>query len=119
LGAIAASRTRRRNGPSCSCAAAAGQRIEPTGQRFEEYAREWLARQEVRPRTKEKYTWALEQHLIRRLGRRRLDQISCDDVAALIAAMLGGVQEARLPRTSGMLGEELLDCRPPRGSSWC
>jgi integrase len=64
-----------------------GERIEPTRQSFEQYAREWLERQEVRPRTKEKYSWALEQHLIPRLGRRRLDQISCDDVAALIAAM--------------------------------
>src|SRR5918996_935334 len=34
-----------------------------------------------------KRRWALEQHLIPRLGRRRLDQISCEDVAALIAAM--------------------------------
>src|SRR6266508_213475 len=64
-----------------------GQRIEPTRQTFEQHAREWLDRQDVRPRTKEIYTWALEQHLIPRLGRRRLDQISCDDVAALIAAM--------------------------------
>ncbi len=64
-----------------------GERIEPTRQSFEQYAREWLERQEVRPRTKEKYSWALEQHLIPRLGRRRLDQISCDDIAALIAAM--------------------------------
>src|SRR6266508_4274669 len=64
-----------------------GQRIEPTRQTFEQHARDWLERQDVRPRTKEIYTWALEQHLIPRLGRRRLDQISCDDVAALIAAM--------------------------------
>src|SRR6266511_5575015 len=64
-----------------------GQRIEPTRQTFEEHARDWLERQDVRPRTREIYTWALEQHLIPRLGRRRLDQISCDDVAALIAAM--------------------------------
>src|SRR6266498_1898375 len=41
-----------------------GQRIEPTRQTFEQYAREWLERQEVRPRTKEKYSWALERHLI-------------------------------------------------------
>ena len=64
-----------------------GERIQPTRQTFEEYAREWLERQDVRPRTREIYTWALEQHLIPRLGRRRLDQITCDDVAALIAAM--------------------------------
>lgn len=64
-----------------------GERIQPTRQTFEEYAREWLERQDVRPRTREIYTWALEQHLIPRLGRRRLDQITCDDIAALIAAM--------------------------------
>src|SRR6266508_3725791 len=66
-----------------------GERIQPTRQTFEEYAREWLERQDVRPRTREIYTWALEQHLIPRLGRRRLDQISCDDVAALIVAERG------------------------------
>src|SRR6266508_2785873 len=64
-----------------------GERIEPIRQTFADYAREWLERQDVRPRTREIYTWALEQHLIPRLGRRRLDQISVDDVAALIAAM--------------------------------
>jgi integrase len=64
-----------------------GERIQPTRQTFEEHAREWLERQDVRPRTREIYTWALEQHLIPRLGRRRLDQISVDDVAALIVAM--------------------------------
>src|SRR6266540_293672 len=64
-----------------------GERIQPTRQTFEEYAREWLERQDVRPRTREIYRWALEQHLIPRLGRRRLDQISCDDVAALITDM--------------------------------
>ena len=41
-----------------------GERIQPTRQTFEEYAREWLERQDVRPRTREIYTWALEQHLI-------------------------------------------------------
>ncbi len=64
-----------------------GERIEPIRQTFAEYARDWLERQDVRPRTREIYGWALEQHLIPRLGRRRLDQISCEDVAALIAAM--------------------------------
>jgi integrase len=64
-----------------------GERIEPTRQTFAEYAREWLDRQDVRPRTRESYSWALEQHLIPRLGHRRLDQISCEDVAALIAEM--------------------------------
>src|SRR6266511_3355170 len=64
-----------------------GERIEPSRQTFEQYAREWLERQEVRPRTRELYVWALEQHLIPRLGQRRLAQISCEEIAALISEM--------------------------------
>jgi integrase len=64
-----------------------GERIEPTRQLFAEYAREWLERQDVRPRTLEKYDWALRCHLIPHFGRRRLDQISCEDIASLIAEM--------------------------------
>ncbi len=64
-----------------------GERIEPTRQIFEQYARAWLERQDVRPRTHELYVWALEQHLIPYFGRRRLDQISCEDIAAFIASM--------------------------------
>ena len=64
-----------------------GERIQPTRQRFAEYATEWLERQDVRARTLESYRWALTQHLIPQLGRRRLDQISCDDIANLIAAL--------------------------------
>jgi integrase len=63
-----------------------GERIEPTRQTFEQYAREWLERQEVRPRTRDVYRWALERHLLPYFGRQRLDQISCEDVAAFIAA---------------------------------
>jgi integrase len=64
-----------------------GARIEPTRQTFEQYALDWLERQEVRPRTRELYVWALEQHLIPRLGQRRLAQISCEEIAALISEM--------------------------------
>src|SRR5207237_1642861 len=53
----------------------------------ERYARAWLQRQQCRPRTLEILTWALERHLIPYFGRRRLDQISVEDVAAYIAAM--------------------------------
>jgi hypothetical protein len=52
-----------------------GGRIEPTRQTFEQYAREWLERQSVRPRTLELYRWALDKHLLPYFGRRRLDQI--------------------------------------------
>jgi integrase len=64
-----------------------GQLLQPSRETFAEYAHAWLERQEVRPRTKEIYSWALERHLLPRLGHRRLDQINVDDIAALIAAM--------------------------------
>lgn len=64
-----------------------GERIEPTRQTLEEYANDWLENQDVRPRTKEKYSWALRQHLLPRLGHRRLDQITVDDIASLIAVL--------------------------------
>src|SRR6266540_7073233 len=64
-----------------------GERIEPIRQTFAEYAWEWLERQPVRERTREKHRWALREHLIPYFGRRRLDQISVDDVAGFIAAM--------------------------------
>lgn len=62
-----------------------GERIEPTRQTFAEYAWEWLERQPGRERTREVHSWALREHLIPYFGRRRLDQITVDDVAAFIA----------------------------------
>ncbi|MBA3736782.1 MAG: site-specific integrase [Actinobacteria bacterium] len=64
-----------------------GERIQPTRQTFEQYAREWLERLDARERTKQVHTWGLEQHLLPYFGRRRLDQISVDDIAAFIALM--------------------------------
>src|ERR671936_741717 len=64
-----------------------GERIEPVRQSFEEYAWAWLERQPVRERTREVHCWALREHLIPYFGRRRLDQITVDDVAAFIAVM--------------------------------
>jgi hypothetical protein len=64
-----------------------GERIEPTRQSFAEYAADWLERQTVRPRTLEIYRWALNVHLLPYFGRRRLDQISAEDIAAFIAHM--------------------------------
>ena len=64
-----------------------GERIQPTRQTFADYASAWLERQACRERTREKYDWALRQHLIPYFGRRRLDQITVDDVAAFIAVM--------------------------------
>jgi integrase len=64
-----------------------GERVEPCRQTFEQYAREWLERQTVRPRTLEIYRWALNCHLIPYFGRRPLDQIQAEDVALFIAQM--------------------------------
>jgi integrase len=63
------------------------ERVEPVRQTFEQYAWAWLERQPVRDRTREVHSWALREHLIPYFGRRRLDQITVDDVAAFIAAM--------------------------------
>jgi integrase len=60
-----------------------GERIEPIRKTFAEYAWEWLERE----RTREVHSWALRQHLIPYFGRRRLDQITVDDVAAFIGHM--------------------------------
>src|SRR5919206_1758251 len=64
-----------------------GERLEPARQTFEQYAWAWLERQPVRERTREVHSWALREHLIPYFGRRRLDQITVDDVAGFIAAM--------------------------------
>src|ERR671911_1440009 len=58
-----------------------GERIEPIRQTFADYAREWLERQDVRPRTREIYNWGPEQHLIPPLGRRRPHQNNRGGVA--------------------------------------
>jgi len=64
-----------------------GERIQPSRQTFAEHAAGWVDRQDVRPRTLELYRWALQVHLIPYFGRRRLDQITVDDVAAYIVHM--------------------------------
>jgi len=64
-----------------------GERLRPTRQTFADYANAWLERQTCRERTREKYSWALRHHLFPYFGRKRLDQITVDDVAAFIAAM--------------------------------
>ena len=67
----------------------AGERIEPSRQTFADYSAEWLTRQTNRSRTLEGYRWALARHLTPYFGRRRLDQISVEDIAAFIAQMHG------------------------------
>jgi len=54
--------------------------------RFAEVAEKWLAGpvSDLRPRTGECYRNALERHLLPRLGSRRLDRITPDDLADLV-----------------------------------
>lgn len=54
-----------------------------------EYAASWLAgiRGLVRPRTYEGYEYRLRQHVLPRLGQRRLDEIGVDDVLGLISEL--------------------------------
>src|SRR5438445_2725335 len=61
-------------------------------------------------RTREVLVWALEQHLIPYFGRRRLDQIDVEQVAAFIAAMQrkklrGSTINTALRPLSVMLGQ--------------
>ena len=57
-----------------------------------DYAATWLDSISglVRPRTYEGYTYRLERHILPRLGGHRLDEITVDDVLALI----GDLREA-------------------------
>ncbi len=96
-----------------------GERTEPNRQRFDEYARAWLERQEIRPRTREVYNWALERHLIPYFGRHRLDQISCDEIAAFItlkrrAGLKGWTVTSILRPQDACHGPALQACTPPR-----
>jgi integrase len=55
---------------------------------FGEFAETWLnAQTQLRPRTRDAYRWALDQHLLPRLKHRRLSSLTEDDATALIAAM--------------------------------
>ena len=65
------------------------ERIAPSRQTFGEYADAWLDREKVklRPGTYQLYLSHLENHIKPAFGRRRLGDVSVDDVANLIAAM--------------------------------
>src|SRR5438552_970642 len=57
-----------------------------------EYAVTWLEciRGLLRPRTFEGYSYRLERHILPRLGERRLDEITVDDVLGLIGELREG-----------------------------
>src|SRR5690349_5029139 len=63
-----------------------GEAVRPSRQTFAEFADEWLAGLNKRPRTIEAYRYALNKHLLPRFKRRRLAEITVDDVAKLVLA---------------------------------
>ena len=65
-----------------------GARVEPIRITFADFARQWLAGQtELRPSTRARYEWAIRVHLVPRLGRLRLSEVSEDVVVGLIHTM--------------------------------
>lgn len=69
-----------------------GERIVPTKVALSDYIEQWLETQEarLRPKTYEGYSNALRLHVKPRLGNRRLQAVTVDDVAALIGSMTKG-----------------------------
>lgn len=65
-----------------------GERVAPTRATVAEYAPAWLEAQvNLRPRTIEKYRGAIDVHIIPRLGRLRLGDVSEEHIALLVADM--------------------------------
>lgn len=71
---------------------ARGARVAPpTKVTFKDFAEAWLAEEStrLRPKTVEIYRWALETHLYPKFRRRRLAEITVDDVAQLVSELHG------------------------------
>jgi len=85
-----------------------GETVAPDSRlRFSEAAELWLAGpvQDLRATTQAGYRSAVEQHVLRRYGNRRLDSITADDLAALVRDMrLQGKSEATIAAVLGALG---------------
>jgi hypothetical protein len=54
------------------------------------FAAEWLDALDLRPRTIDGYRYRLERHLLPRFARRKLTDLTVDDVARLVAEMKRG-----------------------------
>ena len=61
--------------------------VHLTGLPDGEYAEAWLASLNRKPRTIEAYQYALQRHLLPRFRRRRLNEITTNEVARLVAEM--------------------------------
>jgi integrase len=65
-----------------------GERVVPTRATLGEAADAWISAQtNLRPNTIKIYTWAIEKHIKPRLGKRRIADVTTDDVSDLIADM--------------------------------
>ena len=84
-----------------------GERVAPSKLTFADYADTWLDGQEgrLRPTTHALYETYVRVHVKPRLGRRRLQAITVNDVAALIGEMQKGVRyierDGRVIRETG------------------
>ena len=85
-----------------------GETVAPDSRlRFDEAAELWLAGPvlDLRATTQAGYRSAVEQHLARRLGNRRLDSITADELAALVSDMRQqGKSEATIAAVLGAVG---------------
>ncbi|MBA2643147.1 MAG: site-specific integrase [Actinobacteria bacterium] len=78
-----------------------GERVSPTRATFAEVAEAWLATQtQLRPRTRASYESLLRVHVVPRIGRLRIAEITEDDVAFVIAEMQKGDSKAWTIRTA-------------------
>lgn len=66
-----------------------GERVAPTHATFTEVADAWIAAQtSLRPNTRRVYQWAIDKHAKPKLGRKRIADVTTDDVSDLIAEMV-------------------------------
>ena len=64
-----------------------GERVAPSRQSFSELHDEWAAQLGVSERTREHYERDMRLHLLPRFGRRRVQEVTTDDVARLIVEL--------------------------------
>src|SRR5262249_8273103 len=67
-----------------------GERVAPTRITLGDFAEEWLAAVNRRPRTLEAHRYQLDRHVLPRFKRRRIADITADDVARMVAEMQRG-----------------------------
>lgn len=86
-----------------------GEKVAPTRVLFAEWSEEWLVGLNKRPRTIAAHRYALDKHLLPRFKRRKLADITADDIARLVAEMqrdgyAGWTITGTLSTLSGCLG---------------